>query len=175
MTDDKPEDPMIRFGGEWTPAHEVWKKMETATVVADAIQRFNERFPNLSTNETRKVVPLVRQRLKDIELRMPSPSGELPDLGPIAADLLASFSPEDALEALQERCGVQLDMQQMVQLAGQAYVAALSREAGEYEANRILPEQTAQLWNDSGRPAPGGGLWTANKVADLLETSPGAG
>jgi hypothetical protein len=175
MADDKPEAPMIRFGGEWTPAHEVWKKMETAIVVADAIQRFNERFPELSTDETRTVVPLVRQRLKEIELRMPSRSGELPDLGPIAADLLDSFPPEDALEALQDRCGIQLDMQHMVQLAGQAYMAALSREASEYEANQILPEQTAQLWNNCGRPAPSGGLWTAHKVADLLDTLPGAG
>lgn len=168
MADDKPENPMIRFGGEWTPAHEVWKKMETATVVADAIQRFNERFPELSTNETRKVVPLVRQRLHDIELRMPSRSGELPDLGPIAADLLGRLSPEDALIALQERSGVQLDMQHLVQLAGQSYVGALTREATEFEANRVLPEQTAELWNDSGRPVPGGGLWTAGKVNHLL-------
>ena len=42
------------------------------------------------------------------------------------------------------------------------------REATEFEANRVLPEQTAELWNDSGRPAPGGGLWTAGKVSHLL-------
>jgi hypothetical protein len=24
------------------------------------------------------------------------------------------------------------------------------------------------LWNDAGRPAPGGGLWTARKISELL-------
>jgi len=169
MSEDDSEDPMIRFGGEWTPAHEVWKKMETATVVADAIDRFNDEFPQLSSAETRNVVPLVRQRLKDVELRMPLRDTGLPDLGPVAIDLLASRSPEDALEALQDDYGVKLDTQQLVQLAGiPAYVDALRREASEYAANGISPEQTAQLWNDFGRPAPGGGLWSATKIAQLL-------
>lgn len=167
---DKPADPMIRFGGEWTPAHEVWKKMETATVVAAAIQRFNEHFPNLSTDETRAVVPLVQKRLKNIELRMPPRDGGLPDLGPVVNALLDEHTPEGALEALRERHGVQLELQHLIQLAGQAYVEALNREATEFEANRVLPEQTAELWNDTGRPAPGGGLWTAAKVNRLLHS-----
>ena len=54
-------------------------------------------------------------------------------------------------------------------LAGDAaYRAALSREATEYELNRISPQQAADLWNDLGRPAPGGGLWNAAKVQALL-------
>ncbi|MCB1798452.1 MAG: hypothetical protein KDI67_06165, partial [Gammaproteobacteria bacterium] len=65
------EEPMICFGGEWIPAHDVWKKMETTTVVVDAIARFNEHFPHLASADTRNVVPLVRQRLKDVTLRMP--------------------------------------------------------------------------------------------------------
>jgi hypothetical protein len=168
MSEDKAKDPMIRFGGEWTPAHEVWQKMETATVVVAAIQRFNACFPHLSTKETRAVVPLVQQRLKNIELRMPRRDGGLPELGPVATELLGDHSPEGAVEALQERYGIQLDLQHLLHLAGQAYVDALTREATEYQTNRILPEQTAELWNDSGRPAPGGGLWTAGKVANLL-------
>jgi hypothetical protein len=165
---DKPADPMIRFGGEWTPAHEVWKKLETATVVVAAIEHFNRHFPNLSTKETREVVLLVQKRLKNIELRMPPRDGGLPDLGPVANQLLDQHTPEGALAALEERYGVQLELQHLVQLAGAAYVDALTREATEFEANRVLPEQTAELWNDSGRPAPGGGLWTAGKVSHLL-------
>jgi hypothetical protein len=169
MPDDDNDDPMIRFGGEWTPAHEVWKKMETATVVVDAIDRFNDGFPHLSSAETRDVVPLVRKRLKEIELRMPSRDSGLPDLGPVAIELLASRSPEDTLEALQEDHGVKLNTQQLVQLAGvPAYIDALRREAADYASNGISPEQTGQLWNDCGRPAPGGGLWSAAKVAQLL-------
>jgi hypothetical protein len=169
MPDDDSEDPMIRFGGEWTPAHEVWKKMETATVVADAIDRFNEGFPHLSSAETRDVVPLVRKRLKEIELRMPSRDSGLPDLGPVALDLLASHSPEDTLDVLQNDYGVKLGVQQLIQLAGvPAYVDALKREASDYASNGISAEQTGQLWNDIGRPAPGGGLWNAAKVSRLL-------
>ena len=167
---DKPADPMIRFGGEWVPAHEVWEKMETATVVVATIDHFNEHFPDLSTKETRDVVPLVQQRLKQIELRMPPRDGGLPDLGPLANELLDEHSPEGALAAMRERHGVQLELQHLIQLAGQAYVGALTREATEFEANRVLPEQTAELWNDSGRPAPGGGLWTAAKVNRLLHS-----
>jgi hypothetical protein len=65
---------MIRFRGDWVPAHEVWHKMEALTVVIEAIDRFNERFPELASDETRHVVPLVRRRLKEIELRMPNRS-----------------------------------------------------------------------------------------------------
>lgn len=169
MSQDTDDAPMIRFGGEWIPAHEVWKKMETANVVVDAIARFNEHFPHLSSADTRNVVPLVRQRLKDVELRMPRKS-ELPDLGVVAAELLAAMSPEDVIDVLSEKHGAAISLSQLVQLVGdQAYREALQREAREFEMNLISPDQTAQLWNDAARPAPGGGLWTTRKVAELLQ------
>lgn len=169
MSDKKPEAPMIRFGGQWSPAHEIWKKMETATFVAAAIERFNAQFPNLSSSETRDVVPLVRQRLKDIELRMPSTQTGLPDLSPVAADLLTTQTPERALQVLREAHGIKLDLQQLLQLVGERpYIDALTREADDYRENRVSPEQTARLWNEAGRPGPGGGLWTAHKVDMLL-------
>ena len=160
---------MIRFGGRWIPAHEVWEKMETASVVAEAIERFNIRFPNLSSTETRKVVPLVRQRLKNIELRMPAKDSEKANLTPIITRLLATQTPEDTLDLLEHEHGVKLSMEQLVKLAGDGpYVGSLVREAEVYKENRISAEQTAQLWNDSGRPAPGSGLWTTEKVEKLL-------
>ncbi len=169
MSDDDFEDPMIRFGGRWVPAHEVWKKMETATVVAEAIERFNLGFPKLSSTETRKVVPLVRQRLKNIELRMPAKDTEKANLTPLITDLLDKQTPEDTLDILEHEHGVKISMEQLIKLAGDRnYVDSLVREAELYEDNRISPEQTAQLWNDSGRPAPGGGLWTPDKVEKLL-------
>lgn len=169
MSTDKPQDPAIRFGGQWRPAHEVWKKMETANVVADAIERFNERFPALSTNETREVVPLVRERLRNIELRMPSRTQGENDLAKVAADLLAEHPPEDVITILREQHATAVDLMHLIRLAGEAaYVHALLREALDYESNRVLPEQTAELWNDMGRPPPGGGLWTVNKVNALL-------
>jgi len=162
-------EPMIRFGGEWVPAHDLWKKMETANVVTDAIEHFNDNFPYLSSPDTRDVVPLVRQRLKDIDLRMPGKYTR-PDLTPVAHRLLESMSPEDTIATLHDKYGIQVDIAQLIQLAGEdAYVAALSREAHEFALNLISPEQTADLWNDALRPAPAGGLWTATKVQSLLE------
>jgi hypothetical protein len=166
--DPHPHQPMIRFGDEWVPAHEIWNKMETATVVVDTIDHFNQEFPDLASADTRNVVPLVRKRLKDIQLRMPT-KGEPPDLQSIAADLLTSMPPEDVIQYLAERYGAKLDLHQLIQLAGeQDYLKALGREAAEFEMNRISPEQMAELWNGAGRPAPGGGLWNAKKVAGLM-------
>lgn len=172
MSDKKTEEPMIRFDGEWIPAHDVWKKMETVNVVADAIARFNEKFPHLASSETRKVVPLVRQRLKDIELRMPEKNDSKPQLGSVAVQLLDELQPEDALLAIQEHHGATMDLQELIHLAGEEhYLGALAREAAEFELNRISSEQTALLWNDAGRPAPGGGLWTTKKVRQLKASS----
>jgi hypothetical protein len=160
---------MIRFGGDWMPAHDVWKKMETANVVVDAIDHFNTSFPNLASAETRDVVPLVKQRLKDIELRIPV-KYKRPDLGPVAAELLDAMSPEEAIEVLAEKHDAQIDLMQLIQLAGEkCYVKAMYREAAEYALNLISADQTAQLWNDLARPAPGGGLWTGKKITALLD------
>lgn len=167
------EEPMICFGGEWIPAHDVWKKMETTTVVVDAIARFNEHFPHLASADTRNVVPLVRQRLKDIELRMPTRNSELPDLSGVATELLRAMPAEDVIDTLHDKHGVTLTLGQLIQLVGdKAYIEALRHEAAEFEMNRISAEQTAQLWNDAGRPAPGGGLWSGKKIAMLLAMEP---
>ena len=78
--------------------------------------------------------------------------------------------PEDVIEVLRDKYETEVDMAQLIQLAGQeAYVSALGREAKEFALNLISPEQTAELWNDSTRPAPGGGLWSAKIVQDLLD------
>jgi len=167
--DEKTEEPMIRFGGEWVPAHDLWNKMETVNVVADAIEHFNDSFPHLSSPDTRDVVPTVRRRLKDIDLRMPGKDNR-PDLTPVAHRLLESMSPEDTIATLLDKYGTQMDIAQLIQLAGEgAYLAALSREAHVFASNLISPEQTAELWNDTARPAPGGGLWTAQIVQTLLD------
>jgi len=168
--DELPEQPMIRFDGKWVPAHDVWSKMETANVVADVIERFNNNFPQLANSDTREVVPLVRQRLKNIELQMPA-RDQRPELGPIAARLLDSMSPEDAIEVMANEHAAQLDLLQLIQLAGeQNYAKSLRREAVECRLNRISPEQTAQLWNDLARPAPGGGQWGIDTIGALLDS-----
>ncbi len=163
------EQPMIRFAGVWVPAHEVWKRMESATVVVEHLERFNTKFPNLSSKHTRDVVPLVRQRLKEIELRMPSKEEDVADIGDIAAQLLESQSIDETLETLAEQHDVSLSAEQLVHVAGEdAFLKAMRREAREFVTNRVSPEQNAQLWNEQGRPAPGGGLWSPTKVIALL-------
>lgn len=165
----KTAEPMIRFGGDWIPAHDLWKKMETANVVADAIERFNASFPHLSSTGTRDVVPLVRQRLKNIDLRIPGKDNR-PDLGKVALGLLETMPPEDVLQVLEDQYNTPMDIRQLIQLAGEeAYATALLREAGVFALNMISPDQTADLWNDAARPAPGGGPWTARKVQGLLD------
>jgi hypothetical protein len=78
---------------------------------------------------------------------------------------------QQALDVLRDRHGMQLDIQQLIQLAGEErYIQTLVREAGEFADNGISAEQTGQLWNDAGRPAPGGGLWSRRKIEDLLAT-----
>ncbi|MCB1788818.1 MAG: hypothetical protein KDJ27_16375 [Gammaproteobacteria bacterium] len=165
---DSDEQPMVRFGGDWIPAHDVWKKMETATVVVDHIDRFNSKFPHLASGTTRDVVPLVRQRLKDVELYMPRKI-EYPDIAPEAVQMLATASPEDVIDALAEMHDMSVSLDQLIQIAGEkAYLGALNREGLELMNNRVSPEQTAQLWNELQRPAPGGGMWSAKKVEELL-------
>lgn len=164
------EEPMIRFGGEWVPVHEVWDKLETANVVADAIDRFNTQYPYLSSADTRSVVPLVRERLKEMELKMPVGYNR-PDLKAVAIELLDAMPPEDALDVLREEHKAELTILQLIQLAGeQPYLECLRREAVEFRLQRITAEQAAQLWNDATRPAPGGGLWTKKKVEDLINS-----
>lgn len=166
-----PEDePHIRIGDETVPAHQAWQRLETATAVTDAIDRFNERFPHLSSAVTRDVVPVVRQRLRDIELRMPKKQRDGPDLPAIVAALLDQLSPEEVLEAVEAEYGEALNLNELIVMAGErAYMVALRREAAEYVANKILPEQTADIWNDLHRPAPGGGLWSRRKVEMVLQ------
>ena len=130
------------------------------------------KLTELASATTRDVVPLVRQRLKDIELHMPY-KGSQADLAELAVNLLSSMSPEEVIDTLEQEHGARIGIVDLIQLAGDAaYRAALSREATEYELNRISPQQAADLWNDLGRPAPGGGLWNAAKVQALLLLKP---
>ena len=87
----------------------------------------------------------------------------------VSARLLETLTVEEALTALAEEHGVPLGVQQLAQVAGERpYTNALRREGSDLKTNRVSPEQTAQLWNEQGRPAPGGGLWSPTKVIKLL-------
>lgn len=144
--------------------------METATVAAEILERFNNTFPDLATDETRAIVPLVRKRLKEVEVRLPKRPPKAMEIKERAIALLKTNSPEDVLDMLQVEFRTQLDMQQLLSLTGKApYLSSVAEEANEYIANKISYEQMAVLWNELRRPAPRGGLWTASKVKRLLD------
>ena len=160
------ENPRIRFNGAWIPAHEAWSKLETALNVTEIIERFNERWPSLATEETRAIVPKVRKQLKSIELIMPE---RKPDIGKAAAAILEDSNLEETIEQIRNDFGQEFDPQAMVAVVGlTAYVRSLGNEVREFRRNQISPEQTATLWNELERPAIGGGTWTAEKVDALL-------
>lgn len=168
MSDDT--EPKIMFAGEWIPAHEAWSKMETALTATEVIDRFNTRFPHLASEETQAVVPEVRRRLRDIQLSMPKGMARAPELRGRALELLQSQGPEDVLETLREEFDADIDMRSLLAITGrEPYLVALQREAGELAQNKVSDEQAATLWNELQRPAPGGGLWTASKVRQVLD------
>ena len=162
-------EPKILFNGQYIPAHEAWKRMETATVATEILERFNTTFPDLATEETRAVVPLVRQRLKDVEVRLPKIPAKAPEIKELAIALLKTTSPEEVLDTLQVEFDTELDIQQLLALTGkEPYLSSISQEANELTTNKISNDQMAELWNELRRPAPGGGFWTAAKVEKLL-------
>ncbi len=112
------EEPMIQCGGEWVPAHEVWSKIETLQSVATAIERFNDEFPDLATLTTREVVPIVRERLKQVQLRMPGRE-EPVDSQAVASEMLQTLPPEEVVEELQRRHNIHVDLIQLIQLVGE--------------------------------------------------------
>ena len=159
-------EPMIRFGDDWIPAPDLRQRLRTANQATDAIERFNTTFPHLASTETRTVVPLARRHLKEIELRIPR---HTTDLAQIARGLLDAMSPEDVTKVLGDKYASELDLAGLIRLVGEtAYLHALAREAKQFALNLVSPEQTADLWREAARPVPGGGMWSAAKVRELL-------
>jgi len=166
------EETQIRFGDHWIPAHKALEKMETIASVTDRIDQFNKNFPNLSSKLTRSVVATARVRLDNYELR--NPSEKVPvDLALVAIDLLSHMDPESVVEELDREHNQTFNLRELIGLVGEEhYLSALRREAIEFQENRILPAQTAEIWGEMSRPAPGGGLWNQKKVETLILSTP---
>jgi hypothetical protein len=91
-------------------------------------------------------------------------------LADAARQLVEAMSLEEALRMLQEDYGEQIDARDVLDLVGkEAYMNNLGREAKELVVNMIVPEQVAELWNESRYPSPIGGLWTKGDVEALLK------
>jgi len=91
------------------------------------------------------------------------------DFAEAARQLLAAMSVEEALDMLKADYDNPVDIRSLVGIVGkEAYMDALAREARDFAANMIAPDQIAELWNDSELPSPIGGRWTTSAVEQLL-------
>ncbi len=155
---------------------------------ADLLDRLNKQFPNLASDFTIEAVVEFRRRPLELEqhhskpdririkttLNDPEPEEDTPvdkdRLATAARELLAIHGFEETLDILAREHGAMLTMVQLTDLAGKdSYIAALRREAHEFQANAISVEQIAQLWKDFGRPPLGDAAWTARGVSQLME------
>ena len=164
------DEPKVRYGDGWIPAHEAWQKTEVLHTAIDQIERYNRNRPELATALTKKSVPAMRKRLQEIEVHMPPRPRKTPELAGIAARLLARSPAEEVLKTLAAEHDCETDMSGLLYLVGEErYTQALQREAAELTASYISHEQIAELWNDTQRPAPGGGRWNPEKIAALID------
>jgi len=91
------------------------------------------------------------------------------DFAEAARQLLAAMSVEEAVDMLKADYDNPVDIRSLVGIVGkEAYMDALAREARDFAANMIAPDQIAELWNDSELPSPIGGRWTTSAVEQLL-------
>jgi hypothetical protein len=85
-----------------------------------------------------------------------------------AKQLLEAMPLEDVLRMLQEDYGESIAIHELIAMVGEdTYREALIREAKEFAANMITPDQIAILWNESGIARPTGGLWTEKDIHEL--------
>jgi hypothetical protein len=86
-----------------------------------------------------------------------------------AKQLLAAMPLEDAIRMLEEEYGEAISIRDLIEMVGaEVYEEALQREAREFQANMISPDQIALLWNESGIIRPSGGMWTEHDIQALL-------
>lgn len=169
MATDK--EPMMKIAGRWVPTHKVWKMLETVNTATDLVDRFNQDMPEISSSHTQETVAVVRERIRSLQMSMPQEEDEekLP-LGDAAIELLKSQSPEEAVATLEQEYGTKPNLKDLITLVGpEAYTDSLRGEVAEYVQNMITPDQIAELWNESRRPAPNGGLWSENLVRKTFD------
>ncbi len=159
----------IKFAGIDLPVHLAWKKIEVLNVAADHLQRLNESYPELASKFTCEILPVVRKRLKDSTngVALPKPIDD--SYIDFLKEKIQTESPEDCLDALRSAYNIDLSLADLIYHVGEEnYMMSMRREAELYRDNKILPDQTAQLWNEQERPAPGKLQWTGEDVEELL-------
>lgn len=88
----------------------------------------------------------------------------------VARHVLAENGLDDTLSVLARQYKIRINALQLQDLVGtDAYIVALRREAHEFAANQISPQQTAKLWNELGRKPMGDEIWTEQGILELLK------
>ena len=164
------KEPNIHFAGRYLPAHRLWSRTEIVLGCNEFVARLNEQLPEYATEQSRAVVPEVRRRLKAIEVAIPPRFRVTREIERAARALLSQNTVEEALERFNREHDQEMSLTEFVHVVGtRAYHLNLREEAREWEPNKVLPSQTAQIWNEQRRPAPGEPpRWTADKVERLL-------
>ncbi len=138
---------------------------------ADALTRFidmmeasvnrlddlNKSFPQLATPITKDTVTKTRNFVTDLQKS-------------VARHVLAEHGLDDTLNVLARQFKIRINALQIFDFVGEdAYRQALRREAHDFAANLISPQQTAKLWNELGRQPLGDEIWTEQGVLELLK------
>ncbi len=162
----------IRFAGMDIPAHMAWKKIEVLNTAADNLERLNGQYPHLATEFSREILAIVRKRLKTSVSELGKPKELDNSYIDMLKELIKTDAPEDCLDKVRSAYNIDLNIQDLIYHVGEVnYMEAMIREAELYRDNKILPEQTAELWNQMERPAPGKQHWTGKDVLSLLGES----
>ena len=84
-------------------------------------------------------------------------------------ELVDTHHVDDTIDIITNEFGKEFDYYDLINIAGKdRYIEALTREAAELKINSVSPEQTADLWNSSGKPTIGGDRWNATAVSVLF-------
>lgn len=170
MTDEKSKQTVVKIAGTDFPVHLVWKKIESINTATDLLERLNNEFPHLANDFTRGIPPIVRGRIKCSLGDLKPPSNVDEEIISFLKDKIVNNSPEETVDLLMQEKGIDINLSDLIYFVGrETYIEAMKREAELFKANMILPEQTAALWNDMQRPAPGKAHWTKTDVENLLE------
>lgn len=163
---------VVKIAGMDVPVHLAWTKIESLNTGADLLERLNDQYPDLATDFTRNVLPIVRERLKTSLADVASPPVKDDSVVQLAKELIKQMSPEEVIDRLQQEKDVDVSMTDLIYFISEKdYLDAMKREAIEFSQNQISPEQTAQLWNDLQRPAPGKMNWTPRDISELLNAT----
>jgi len=170
MSSQNTTDSYIVFAGLELPAHMAWKKIEVLNTAADLLDRLNNEYPDLATKFTREILPIARKRLKNSLKEVGKPRDIEEEYIKLLLDKIQTEGPEDCIDALRSAFNVEINIDELLYYVGEEnYMKSMQREAQLYLDNKILPEQTAKLWNEAKRPAPGKTYWTKGDVEELMQ------